>query len=240
LVAAEGCFDDVLDVDATTTTGDGKGETRREDLQIRDSSPLVLVEVKGVAGFPSEAEALQVVKYMAPRMRELSRLDIIGLCIANHQRRNLPALDRNHESAFSKDVVTTAEQQQVGLLTAWTLYRLCRGVAVNSWPLDRVRSVLYRAGLIAPVPGHYTLVGEVYHYYPDAQVVSIAVRSESVRKGDLLAIEGPVDYHEFGCTELQQDRTPAVEVLPGARAGVKTPVDRGVCREGVRVFKVTR
>lgn len=77
----------------------GDTSPKREDLRIYDDSPILLVEIKGISGFPRDAAALQVAKYLAPRMREWQRTDIQGLSIINHQR-NLPGLDRDNKTPF--------------------------------------------------------------------------------------------------------------------------------------------
>lgn len=85
-------FADVRDADAEAAGDKGP---RREDIRIVDARMPVLVETKGIAGLPSEEDALQVTKYLRPRMIEWDRTDVRGLAIINHQR-NLPALDREH------------------------------------------------------------------------------------------------------------------------------------------------
>src|ERR1035441_6645432 len=113
-------FASVIDSDQQKS----QGERRREDLQIRDGSPIVLVEAKGIAGMPPEHEAVQVWKYLAPRMAEWKRTDVRGLSIINHQR-HMPALERN-QSPFSDDVLTNAQENEFGVMTTWDLYRLVR------------------------------------------------------------------------------------------------------------------
>src|SRR6185369_16010666 len=78
-------FQSVADMDQELQDS-GDSRSKREDLQIRDNSPLLLVEVKGIAGLPKDAAALQVSKYIVPRMREEKRTDIQGLSVINHQK----------------------------------------------------------------------------------------------------------------------------------------------------------
>jgi len=61
---------DVRDVDAEKETT-GATDNLREDIHIHEPErPPILGEIKGIAGTPKEASSLQVVKYLAPRMRE--------------------------------------------------------------------------------------------------------------------------------------------------------------------------
>ena len=98
-------FNDVRDADVEAKAAGAAGQLR-EDLRIMDAAVPVLVEIKGLAGMPKEANSLQVAKYLAPRMREWRCHDLRGLSIVNHQR-NLPALERDHEHVFQADVVIT-------------------------------------------------------------------------------------------------------------------------------------
>ena len=45
----------------------------REDLQIRDMSPLLTVDVKGLVNFPADPDALQAHKHASIRIQEEER-----------------------------------------------------------------------------------------------------------------------------------------------------------------------
>jgi len=85
-------FEQVVDVDDKIKTN-GSGGSLREDIQIKDKSPILIVDVKGITGLPSDAEATQAYKHATIRMKEWERTDINSLTIINHQR-NIPPLDR--------------------------------------------------------------------------------------------------------------------------------------------------
>jgi hypothetical protein len=62
---------------------DAEGDARaakQEDLQILEASPTLLVEVKGLAGFPREDDTLQVVKYIPIRMKESGQTWRVRIC----------------------------------------------------------------------------------------------------------------------------------------------------------------
>ena len=124
---------------------------------IRDSSPLIVSEVKGIASIPKEKDALKVINYMAKRMKESGRTDVRGLTIYNHQR-HLPALDRK-ETPFTDDVIETALQQDVTLITTWTIYKLVRNFEEFAWTHEQVKALFYQDGYIEAVPTHYKYVG---------------------------------------------------------------------------------
>ena len=159
---------------------------KREDLQIHDNSPIVLVEVKGIAHLPRDAAALQVWKYFAPRMKEWKRTDIRGLSVINHQK-NLPPFQRENENPFRQDIITNAEQNDFGLLTTWDLFRLVRNFISNSWSHERVESIFYRNGRIDPIPDHYKEIGVVEHIWPKAEAVGVRVHTDALKLGDRIA-----------------------------------------------------
>ncbi len=232
-------FTEVRDVDALTDGGsqEQRAERLREDLQVWDRSPVLLVEIKGISGLPREAESLQVTKYLIPRMREWERTDVQGLSVINHQR-NLPALDREREHVFQDDVVTNAEQQGFGLLTTWDLFRLVRGHQRNGWRPEDVKDLFYRPGRIEPVPSHYELVGAVEAFWERPGALALAISGVPVLVGDLIAYELPVDFLEERVTSLQLEDEEVQEAPSGSVVGVKTTLGKTQARKHVRVFRV--
>jgi hypothetical protein len=194
--------------------------------------------VKGINGLPKEANSLQVTKYLAPRMRELSRLDIQGLSVINHQR-NLPALDRQNASAFQADVLTNAKEQSFGLLTTWDLFRLVRNAELHGWGKDVLVPVLYRTGRIEAVPEHFAPVGVLSEIWPKAEAIGVQVyEAGELRVGGLMAVEGHVDFN-IGCiTSLRVDDTDREDVTGPMTAGLKTSLPMEAFRTGARIFVV--
>ncbi len=215
----------------------GSSEEKREDLQIRDVSPLALVEVKGISGSQvKEADSIQVWKYVAPRMRELQRTDIHGLSIINQQR-HLPPLERNNSSLFSEDVLVNAEDQGFGLMTTWDLFRLVRSYLKNGWAHDAVRPLFYANGRVSPVPAHYQLIGVVREKWPKVGAVGVSVDSGSIRVGDRVAFELPVEYEEQEVISLQVEKQAVDEVGPGTLAGIQAGLLSSLSK-GARVYRV--
>jgi hypothetical protein len=225
-------FSSVVESDQQSSPTDRK----REDLQIRDGSPLLLVEVKGIAGLPAEADVVQVWKYLAPRMRELGRMDVTGISIINHQR-HLPGLDRD-TSPFQADIVTNALDHQLGLMTTWDLYKLLRNFCQLNWRPDDVKPLFYKSGRIKPIPLHYELIGIIEHFWHKMGVVGIPISDSAIQVGDRLAFELPIEFVEEDVESLEVDRKPVAEVHPGSLAGVKTGLTRSQARKGTRVFRV--
>lgn len=228
-------FQNVVDVDAEMAV-EGKPELN-EDLRIEDGSPLVLVEVKGVHGTVADNDALQILKHLRPRTRQLDRADINGLSIINHQR-PLPALQRS-SSPFNATVVTTAQDQGVGLMTTWDLHRLTRSFLRNGWKHEDIEGLFSQTGRILPIPKHYMPVGIVEKTWEKASAVSIHLTDVELAIGDRIAFDLPIVFEEQAVDSLQVDRVPVEQAPVGALVGVKTGLSKDQIKVGTRVYKVT-
>lgn len=229
-------FSRVVNVDELLATSEESGD-KREDLRILDKSPSLLVEVKGINGLPKEAAALQVWKYLAPRMKEWQRTDIQGLSIVNHQR-HIPALERDNANVFRPDILSNAEQQCFGLMTAWDLFRLVRSFVRNSWTHDQILDVFYRVGRIQPVPDHYEYVGSIEHFWPKPQAVGVRVSGGTLRGGDRVAFEFPIEFVEQQVDRIEIDNQQVAEGPAGSLAAFKTLWSQVEMRKGMRVFRI--
>jgi len=230
-------FQSVVDVDEEMEKAQDK-RPKREDLRIHDESPILLVEVKGISGLPRDAAALQVWKYIAPRMREWGRIDIQGLAIINHQR-NSPALDRENKAPFREDILTNAQEQEFGLLTTWDLFRLTRSYIKNCWKPEHIKTLFYQSGRIDPVPRHYEFVGVLEHFWERSGAVGVRIEAAEVRHGYRIAFELPVEFEEQAVESLQVDKHPVVQAEIGMLAGIETHLTKEQAKKGVRVFRLT-
>ncbi len=161
-------FKSVIDVDEEMTR-ENKDAALREDLRIHDKSPVLVVDIKGVAGKPADAEVLQAQKHAFIYIQEQNRADFRGLTIINHQRL-LPPLDRDNDMPFRKEILANAEQVKLGLMTGWDLFRIVRGFIHNNWKPDYVIPLFYQVGRILPIPQHYEYIGKVKQVWRSALV----------------------------------------------------------------------
>lgn len=227
-------FQNVIDVDAEMDAA-GKRD-KDEDLRIEDGSPFVLVEVKGVHGTSTDDDALQVLKHIRPRMKQMERFDINGLSVINHQC-HLPALQRE-PNPFNPPVLATAREQDVGLLTTWDLYRLTRGFLKNGWKHEHIRDLFSRGGRVLPTPIHYMAIGTVEKFWERVGVASIRLTEGGLALGDHIAFDLPVEFEEQTANSLQIERNP-VDCAPiGELVGVKVELSKDDVRVGTQVYKV--
>ncbi len=216
---------------------DRQAGRRREDIQVWGNSPLLLVEVKGISGRPREHQALQVGKYLVPRMRQWNRSDIRGLSVIN-QERGLPGLDRENAHVFQQDVLDNAAEQGFGLLTTLDLFRLVRNKRRWDWPESTVVPLFDQDGRIQPVPANYEEVGVIDGFFEQAGVAAVTVTTGAFAVGDGLAFRLPIDYLEETVESIHHDDVAVQRADAGQRVGVKTTLTRPQARKGLRVYRV--
>ena len=231
-------FKDVVNYDDELASTGSSG--MREDLHIRDHSPLILVEIKGVKGRSTEGSALQVIKYLLPRAKELGTTDIRGLSIINHQR-NLPPLNREL-NPFSKDVLMNAAESEsgFGLLTTWNLYKLVRNYLNLGWTHEQVRGLFNTNGYIEPIPTHYHLIGVVHGFIEKLSVVGIELNQGELNLGETIAFELEIEFEvqEVESLEINNQSVNLAEL--GKIAGIKTTLRKDQLLLGkTRVFRVS-
>jgi len=225
-------FSIVVDVDVER---DREGKSRREDLQIQDQSPTLVVDIKGIGGFPSDEDALQADKHAAIRMREMKRTDIVGLSVINHQR-HLPPMERENDMPFRQELIDAAEERSLGLMTAWELYRFVRNLRKLAWHSDNVKPVFYKKGRIEVVPSHYQFIGRIAKAWTDK--FGVVIEHGELRIGERIAIEFPIEFEEVPVESIRV-KDQSVEIASvGDPAGLLWPAGAPKLREGMRAFRI--
>jgi hypothetical protein len=227
-------FTDVVDVDAEMKKA-GKDASLREDLRIHDISPVLVVDIKGVAGKPADPEALQAQKHAFIYVQEQNRPDVRGLTIINHQRL-LPPLDRDNEMPFRKEILDNANQLQLGLMTTWDLFRLVRGFNCHSWNPTQVKPLFYRKARIFPIPAHYEYVGKVKQVWKNA--FSIQVEQVTITIGDRISVEFPVDFDEQPVASLRLNNADVRSATVGQEIGIQRHEASPQVKEGFPVYRI--
>ena len=229
-------FKSVVDVDETEESDNSS--FLNEDLRVHDSSPTLLIEVKGIANLPKDEDALAVSKYEAIRMKEWKRTDVKGLSIINHQR-HVPALDRENKMTFRDVVLESAQKQEIGLLTTWDLHVLLRSYQRNGWSHEQVGPLLYQNGRISPVPEHYKFVGVVERFIEHLSVVGVKLTEGEIRQGERIAFELPIEFFEQNVESLEIEGEKADKAVSEALVGIETELTKEQAKQGTRVYRVT-
>lgn len=227
-------FKSIVDVDEEMTKA-GKDTSLREDLRIHDNSPVLVVDIKGVAGKPADAEALQAQKHAFIYIQEQNRADVRGLTIINHQRL-MPPLERDNDMPFRKEILANAEQVRLGLMTGWDLFRLVRGFIQNKWKPEQVIPLFYQTGRILPIPKHYEYVGRVKQVWKTA--FSAEIEQGEIRVGEKIAVEFPVDFNEQTVTSLRLNDGEIEIVQSKCEVGIQRAESFPKVKTGMPVYRI--
>jgi hypothetical protein len=193
------------------------------------------VDVKGVAGKPADAEALQAQKHAFIYIQEQNRADVRGLTIINHQRL-LPPLERDNDMPFRKEILDNAQQVKLGLMTGWDLFRLVRGFIQNNWKPEQVTPLFYQTGRILPIPGHYECVGKVKQVWKAA--FSVEIEQGEIRVGDRIAVEFPVDFNEQMVTSLRLNNGNVEVAAAKCEVGIQREDLAPKVKSGMAVYRI--
>lgn len=228
-------FESVVNIDEKIKA-QGDATQLREDLQIHDESPVILVEIKGISSMPSDDDALQVQKYLPLFMKETKSTEVRGLTIINHQK-HVPAIERNNKNIFRDEIITNVQKHDIGLLTTWDLYKLARGFIKNGWKSENIKPLLYENGRIHPIPENYELIGTIENFWENVGAISISLEDE-LRHGDRISFELPVDYEEQIVDSIHLNDAQVESAEEGTLVGIKTTLGKDQAKKGVRVFRV--
>jgi hypothetical protein len=229
-------FQQVVDVDAEMKAA-GTEANLREDLRIHDASPVLVVDIKGVAGKPTDSDALQAQKHTLMYIQQQSRPDVRSLSIINHQRL-VPPLDRENALPFRQELLDAATQGNLGLMTTFDLFRLVRGFIRHQWSPDNVMPIFYHTGRIYSHPQHYVFAGRVKQVWKAA--FSVVIESGDIIVGDRIAIELPIDFEEQAVESLRLDDADVETAGVGAEVGIGRPVLSQALKTGLAVFRIKR
>jgi hypothetical protein len=163
-----------------------------------------------------------------------------GLCIVHHQRHAPPEV-RAIENAMSEEVVRTATDCGLSLVTATDLFLLVQGGPVYRWNIDQVRDLLFLPGRQGMTPPPYREIGTYLRFYERPSVMSVQLaEGEAVRVGDTLALRLATRYYEEQIESLQVEHT-SVQIATGPRkVGVKTKLAKADLHAGQRVYVRTQ
>lgn len=227
-------FVDVINMDNELQNSEST-EPKREDLQIRDRSNLLVIEVKGLTYIPRDSSAYQMSKHLSLRIKSTKQFNIRGLLIVNHQR-YIPGLDRTGK-AFNDEILENALQMDFGLITTWNLYKLVRNFMKFNWNHEQIVDLFYRDGIIEPIPVDYEYIGYIEHYWGNVSAVGIKIETGNLCIGDTILYAFPIDYEIQKVESLQVEREAVKVATEGELAGVLTTLDEDKLKKKTRIYR---
>lgn len=229
-------FKKIIDVDKQIQKQDTKAP-KQEDLQVHDKSPILVIEVKGLASLPRESDTIQVDKYVSRRMKEWNRTDVRGVSIINHQR-NLPALERDNKNVFTEQQIEDAKNRDITILTTWDLFLLIKGMLKWGWDPKAIQQLFYQSGRMPRIPTIYHRIGKIVKYWETPGVVGVQISENILHKGKGIGYVVPEGYLEENVLSLQVENQDVEVVVPGQLAGIKTIYSQKLLRRGTVVCTV--
>lgn len=233
---AEMGFSTVVDVDEIR---DKAGQSRREDLRIEDRAPVLVVDIKGIGGRPTDEDATQANKHALIHSRESKNPEVQGLSIINHER-HMPPLERDNDMPFREELLTVADETSLGLMTSFDLYRILVNMRRWKWASGDVTPLLYTSKRVSVVPTHYKFIGTVAGVWPKANAFGVVIENGVVNVGDALAIEGPIYFEELPVQSIRVNNVAVQSATVADQAGFPLPERGAKIREGMRVFVIHR
>lgn len=198
---------------------DGKEKNLEEDIQIEFDNNIVVVEVKGLAGLPTESDCNQVLKYILRQQKKLNRTDILGLFIVNHQR-NLPPFQRS-ENPFTQTEIDDAINSSYSLTTTWELYKAYKLYSSSQLNSNDIFSSITKPGLVEFFPKNWIKLGKVDHIYPKINVARILIQIGDLKVNDEIGYFDGRRFFSFKVENMQLDQkditTADVSILPGIK-----------------------
>jgi len=220
-------FRDVVDVDI-----EQEGQLR-EDIQIRDTKPIVVVDIKGVYGKVEDGEATQSEKHALIRSREWKEY-VKPLTIVNAER-GLPPHERD-PNPYRQELIDSAAQTGLGLMTTWDLFRVQRNKEAHGWSDDVVKPIFHRCGRIEPIPDHYVEIGRIIKTWKSSFGI---IPTRDVSAGSKLAIEtGGILYDEIIAHSLMVNDVAVATATVGSNCGIECDGASEKYKKDMRVFSV--
>lgn len=226
-------FKDVINVDEKIP----EEMNLQEDLQIKDELTTLLVEIKGLGGFPDESDIAQLVKFMIRRMREWYPRDIKGCFIVNHQR-HIPPLERNNETVFTREQNDDSINNEITLFSSWQIYKLLKGMQKWGWDQRKVQEIFYQRGWFLGVPPFYEVIGKITNYYTQLNVVGVEITNGKLKVGDRIGYITQLEYLEEDIKSMQVDGKDVVEAELGQGVGIKTEYSKDSLKDAKQLYLV--
>ena len=231
-------FNQIIDVDEQIKKQKNNTQ-KQEDIQIRDKSPALLIEIKGISSLPQESDTIQVVKYIPRRKREWGRTDVRGVSIINHQR-NIQALERENKNVFSDIQIEDAKSHNITIMTTWDLFLLIKGMLKWNWNPKVIQELFYKSGRMSKFPTNYRLIGHIEKYWEDVGVIGFKMSENGLSKGDRIGYVTESGYFEQDVLSIQVNEEDVEDAFSGQLVGIKTNYPTDILRKGTPICKVIK
>lgn len=205
-------FDEVINLDEQNPP------IKEEDLQVTLDDGLLVIEVKGIGGFPKDNDCNQIAKIKYRRSKERNSFDVYALAIINHQR-YLPPKKRTNPP-FTKNQISDAVNEERGLITTWRLFNLFFEISEGIITKEDAKQSLLDFGLIQFEPSNIEFVGSPKEIHYNGKVVVLDLQKQALKIGDPLFVKM---HDRFFFTEIKsiQQNGKEIDVAETGEVGIK-------------------
>lgn len=202
-------FDKAVDADKKR-----KKALKEEDINIETQEGLIVIEVKGIGGTPSDTDCSQIGKVRTRRQKERNSFKVFGHFIINHERHK-PAATR-FNPPFSPEQFQDAEYDTRGLITTWQLFNVYMAIEKGILTKSQVRSCFYMHGYIDFIPKTMIKLGVAAEILPKITVIIIHLDgSTKLEPNDKLLYKQDGEFKTVTIKSLRANDQPVQEATKG-------------------------
>nr|WP_121272667.1 hypothetical protein [Pedobacter schmidteae] len=161
------------------------GTLKEEDIKIETDLGLIIIEVKGIGGVPSDSDCSQIGKVRTRRQKERKSFEVFGLFVVNHERHK-PAATRLNPP-FSNEQLNDANYDDRGLITTWQLFNIYHAIENGILTKDQIKKCFYRQGYLDFIPDGMINLGVAAQVYSKISVIILILNGTvALKPGDKL------------------------------------------------------
>jgi hypothetical protein len=206
-------------------------ENKEEDLQIAFNDRLVIMEIKGIGGMPTDADCLQILKIKLRRCEYLKNFDIDAVFLLNHQR-HLPPHDRE-SIPFSQNQISDAKINKICLLTTLDLYKIYGLINSEIVTREEVYTIFSTSGVFNLEKIGIFYLGTANDVLKNNRVIILNLKNASISIHEYLFSEYNNQYQKLKIISIQiNDKN--VNEAKDCEVGIM--VDKPVIRKS-KIFK---
>lgn len=191
---------------------------RQEDIRIHLDDKLIVGEVKGINGNPSEDDCQTILKYISRNKQKVISENVHGVLIVNHQKLK-PPLDRAYP-AFTKEQIEDSINCGYTLVSTWELYRSVRLYQEGLIESSELLSNLQTPGLFTAIPQTWKYLGKIENRVKGNTVACTTLSVEKIKVGDEIFIDNSNSFGRIPLEEIMIGGKFVTEAREGDQCGI--------------------
>lgn len=173
---------------------------RQEDLQIQSDAEIMVIEVKGHNGNPTEDDCQAILKYISRNLRKNREKQIYGILIVNHNKNFEPK--KGTCPAFTKQQIDDAERDQYCLVSTWELYQVIRLFQSGLITFMEIDKEFHTPGLFSAIPSTWQSIGKIEKLYKNT-IACVFLNINELKIDDEIIIISGNEYFTQTVTSIE-------------------------------------